>query len=514
MLEMWGIKAIVRRQKPMVSKTKTHDSICEPTTSQLNSRSVYPPLIVKFQPVCDRCYKVYKRLESEMSSYDAQQRKLRLREAEETRKFKSKDIHLPNFRHCSDPLNIDIDSFIPSEEPQEENIFETGASKFGMSSKRYRHTLAKSVASDRLQPVSPPKISADRPASRHNNFEVRMARLLVRSPQTRSNITANKAVHTAADSQPPIRFAPTESTSVGNINVAAEDSSKFTPMYPAHDETEAKGRVQTWFHRPEDESMISDVSPSPSFSKEHHQSAMMRVSQNSQQNVEASSTVDLSISGSAERQLRPGSPPLTAEQQPRPKSTTKAPLLSVGAALERKLAGDTIEPAPPAQEQEPPHPPSSSGNVLSTAPAPTGSTSLPKDRKHVNQESSSFSFQKLFHEPETVDHLLPSTQKNRAADPSTASSHSYKLTSADVLAATSVLDITSRQSEQKHFTHANPIEAEPPKLSYEANAFVTNLKFSISDEARFLQELGSSRTKVISERRKKIEQLVMLCSSI
>jgi hypothetical protein len=515
MLEMWGIKAIVRRPKPFVAKTKTHDSICEPTTSQLNSRSVYPPLIVKFQPVCDRCYKVYKRLEIEMSSYDAQQRKLRLSEAEEARKSKSTDIRLPNFRHCSDPLNIDIDAFIPSEEPQEENIFETGASKFGMSSKRYRHTLAKSVAYDRGQPASPPKINPDRPASRHNNFEVRMARLLVRSPQTRSNITAKMAVHGVTDSQPPIEFASTESPSLGRINFAAKDHNSAS-----HDDTEAKGRVQSWSHCPQDESVISEVSLSPKSSRERRHSAMTLASQRSQQSVEAISTADLPNIGSTERQQPPFSPPLSAEQPSRPKSTTKAPLLSVGAALERKLAGYTIEPAPLSlplevgREQDPVRPPSASGNVQSAAPAIPGSSSLPKDRKLGNQESSSFSFQKSFQESETVEHLLPSIQRTHTVDQSTASSHSYKLTSADVLAATSIVDLTNRQSEENHLTSANPIEAEPPKLSYEANAFVANLKFSISDEARFLQELGSSRTKVIAERRKKIEQLVMHHSTV
>jgi hypothetical protein len=502
MLEMWGIKAIVRRQKPSVAKPKTHDSICEPTTSQLNSRSVYPPLIVKFQPVCDRCYKVYKRLESEIRNYDAQQRKLRLREAGKARKSKSKEIQLPNFRHCTDPLNINIEALIPSEEPQEENIFETGASKFGMSSKRYRHTLAKLMADNRGQPASPP-ISPDRPASRHNNFEIRMARLLVRSPQTRSNITAKMVVHANTKSLSPIDVASSKVPSVGRTKFATADENQESSIHDAHDDTEVRGRAQSWSHQHQDESHDSEVSTR----------VVLVTSQGAPESDESLSTRDSFHTDDAKKSQLPSSPPLYTEQTSRPKSTTKAHLLSVGAALERKLAGDTREttllslPLEVIPNQDPVHLPASSDKQF-TDPKTSG-ISLPRDRKHGIQESSSFSFQKSFQELDNVQHLLPSVQASHVVDQSTTSSHTYKLTSADVLTATSIVDLTNRQSEEKDLTSVKPLENEPPKLSYEANAFVTNLKFSITDEARYLQELGSSRTKVIAERRKKIEQLVM-----
>jgi hypothetical protein len=518
MLEMWGIKAIVRRPKQLIAKPKIHDSICEPTTSQLNSRNVYPPLVVKFQPVCDRCYKVYKRLENEMSNYDAQHRKLRLREAEEARKLKSKEIQLPSFRHCTDPFSVDIETLIPSEEPEEENIFETGASKFGMSSKRYRHTLAKSVASDRGQPASPPKIGLDRPVSRHNNFEARMARLLVRSPQTRSNITSKIALNGNVQSHAQNGSASAESPPSERIRVGAGEEKKTSMIFQMLDDTQPQGRVQSWSEQRHDEPHDAGTPNSLNIrSKDRRQSTIL-VNKESLMGSDVTSTAILPHAGNQQPHVLP---PLVSDSQLRPKSTVKAPLLSVGAALERKLSGAPIEPESQqlsveiASEQDVVVSTSAIGNQPFAVPAISSTSSFPRDKPNGNNEASSFSFQKSFQESENVETLIPSALTVQSIEPTPASYPAYKLTSADILAATSVVDLTNKQSVFSGDQNLiNQVEAEPPKLSYEANAFVSNLKFAITDEARFLQELGSSRSKVIAERRKKIEQLVlhqMLC---
>jgi hypothetical protein len=161
-------------------------------------------------------------------------------------------------------------------------------------------------------------------------------------------------------------------------------------------------------------------------------------------------------------------------------------------------------------------------SVAGAAASQATAASLSRERQHSSQESSSFSFQKSFQESGNVEELMPAVRASYPTDQAVAPPPAYQLTAADVLAATSIVDLTNRLSEDTAMNSANQVTAEPQKLSYEASAFVTNLKFSISDEARFLQELGSSRTKVIAERRRKIEQLVcsvclflfcMLCSS-
>ena len=522
MLEMWGIKAIVRRQKPNVAKSKISDSITEPTTSQLNSRNVYPPLVVKFQPVCDRCYKVYKRLETEMGDYDAQQRKMRLKGVEEARKSKSKEIHVPNFRHSSDPLSIDIESFLPTEEPQEDNLFETGASKFGISAKRYRHILAMSVATDRGKPASPPKISNDRPSSRHNNFESRMARLLVRSPQTRSNITAKLSIHGNTDSPSHDASASSATSPAGRMNFAAGKDKSVSAIVQQHDDPESpQGRLQSWSDRRQDGPGMSEAAKSMNVgSTAGHRQSILLPSKGPQKNSDVDRAIGLPSDAISGLPKSPLLPPLSTEQQSREKLASKAPLLSVGAALERKLAGDTIEPellsfsAEAVQKHELVATVSAGGKKHTAAFAISSTSASSRDRQPVIQESSSFSFQKAFEETASVEPLVPSLTTSDALDQPTVSSTSYKLTAADVSAATSIVDLTKRRSDFSDFNSVNPVEAEEPKLSYEANAFLTNLKFAITDEARFLQELGSSRTKVIAERRKKIEQLVMHSHSV
>ncbi len=517
MLEMWGIKALVRRPHPTVTKSKISDSITEPTTSQLNSRNVYPPLVVKFQPVCDRCYKVYKRLENEMGDYDSKQRKMRLKEVEEERKSKSKEFHLPNFRHSTDPLSIDIGAFLPAEEPQEDNLFETGASKFGMSSKRYRHVLAMSVATDRGKPASPPKIGNDRPPSRHNSFEARMARLLVRSPQTRSNITAKLSVNGKKhDSTSHDDSASSVSPAVARSSFAAGKDKNVSAIVQPHVDAESpQGRLQSWSDRLQDAPGMSEASNSVNAnSGVGRGQSILLPSQTPQKNSDIVLSAVLPSGTSFGAPKSPLLPPLSNEQQSRPRSITKAPLLSVGAALERKLAGDTVEPEPhafsdkAAQQQELVAAASTSAHKHTAVTAISSSAAFSRDQS-LNQESSSFSFQKAFHATESVDHLVNSLPASDAMDQTAVSSNSYKLTASDVSAAISIVDLTKRQSEINDLNPVNAVEAEEPKLSYEANAFVTNLKFAITDEARFLQELGSSRTKVIAERRRKIEQLVM-----
>jgi len=391
MLEMWGIKAIVRRQNHVAAKSKNYDSMCEPTTSQLNARNVYPPLVVKFQPVCDRCYKVYKRLESEMSQYDAQQRKIRLKEAEEARKLTSKEIVLPNFRHCSDPLSVDIQALLPQEEPLDESIFETGASKFGMSSKRYRHALAKSVAEDRGQPASPPKFDSDRPVSRHNNFEARMARLLVRSPQTRSSITANMVAHANTNDQSQNGVTASESPAVERVTFVSGGGS-VSSASDMRGDAETQGRVQSWSERHQEDAFMLNASNVSL--KERRPSTKPA--------FDVISAVTVPISNSDDRQPPLVLPPLSTEHQ-RPKSTTKAPLLSVGAALERKLAGNTSDEQPLLHIDSAPQQDHVDDTALinkqPAASAISSAPSLSRDRQYSTQDSSSFSFQKSFQEP-------------------------------------------------------------------------------------------------------------------
>jgi hypothetical protein len=457
-----------------------------------------------------------------MSNYDAQQMKLRLREAETAHKLKSKEIHLPNFRTCSDPLSIDIEALIPSEEPEEDNIFETGASKFGMSYKRYRHALAKSVANDRDQPASPPKIGLDRPVSRHNNFEARMARLLVRSPQTRSNITSKITITENVEEHSQNGYASAGFNPSVQILAKAGEDKNTALTFQTPDKTDAQGRVQSWSERHEEQHDQGSSHASNVRLKDGYQSITVAHKQ-PLRGADVTTNADLPNVGNQQPHTLP---PLVPELQSRPKSAVRAPLLSVGAALERKLAGDSVEPESQQLSEDitSGHDVFGStsvfGNQTAAASVLPSASSFPREAPLGNHTTSSFSFQKSFQESENVESLMPSVPVAQSFDETPALTNAYKLTSADILAATSVVDLTNLQcaviADSKLM---NVVEAEPPKLSYEANAFVSNLKFSISDEARFLQELGSSRTKVIAARRKKIEELVShrmfhLCESI
>jgi hypothetical protein len=343
-----------------------------------------------------------------------------------------------------------------------------------------------------------------------------MARLLVRSPQTRSNITTKKPAIINSDSPLQNSSLPSNSQLPACISSAQSQDKGVSSNVEELQDSAALGRFQSWSERRQDEAFPLQVSShSKAGLTERRESGIQSntlMSQRPQKSDDAVDRVDVFTI-----QQSQVSPPHSIDQQLKPKTSSKAPLHSVGAALERKLHGDhdlnehepflLVEAAAP--KQEPYGSAVHDGKLKYTAASAVPETSIStRDRQYSQLEPSSFSFQKSFDESSSAGLLAPSAKIVPTSDQATNSTQLHQLSSADVLAATSIVDLTNRQTQISNPSSVDSGKDQAPQLSYEANAFVTNIKFAISDEARFLQELGSSRSKVIAERRKKIEQLV------